>query len=63
MAKKPKQLYFALVVMDEDTKSLKFTCDSNAKMFAITGEVEKRTIIPQTILKEVVERMRTMESK
>lgn len=61
--RKPKQLYFALVVADHPTEGFKFTSDSDCTMFMVTGEVEKRVVIPQMVLKEVVERFIPKDKK
>lgn len=54
--KKPKQLYFVLAVADKPTDGFKFEADKDCKIFIVNGEIEKRDVIPRTVLKEVVER-------
>ena len=54
--KKKRTLYFALVVADQPTDNFKFEADKDCTMFMISGEVEKRMVIPPTVLKEIVDR-------
>ncbi len=61
--KRPPKLYFALAVSDRPTDGFKFTPDKNCKVFLVAGEVEKRVVIPQTVLKEVVERFMKAPAK
>ena len=54
--KKGKGLYFALVVADRPTDGFKFESDKDCKMFMVTGEVDRKEVIPTDVLKEIVSR-------
>lgn len=54
--KRPRKLYFAVVIADRPTDGFKFTPDKDCKLFMVTGETTRGPVIPSTVLKEVAER-------